>query len=191
MYIELDGVIFCRNFEGRETEWQIGSSISSGGNSIDEDKIWLDVFCVESENTLTSRKAEVPWLVQWVCWRIRIYSEGQYSVILENEVRWGWKHDEYVCFHNSCVSYLKHERFMLICEGITIFLALIPTQKPRIKSPVSLFANILVIVCQGKKKTLSGKKYWSTSLSLEQQANYNNWVSHSISWVFRILQKHL
>ena len=42
---------------------------------------------------------------------------------------------------------------------ITFFLALIPTQKPRITSPVSLFANILATVYQGKKKTVSGKEY--------------------------------
>lgn len=54
MSIEVERVIFCRGFEGRETEWQIGISSCSGGNSIDkEKKIRLDVSCVESENALT------------------------------------------------------------------------------------------------------------------------------------------
>lgn len=70
-------------------EWQIGSSMSSGGKSLDEDKrIWLDVFHVESENALTFLKSRSTVVSAVGVLRIWIYSEGLCSVILENEMRW-------------------------------------------------------------------------------------------------------
>lgn len=88
-----------------------------------------------------SWEAGIPWLVQWV--------QGQSSV--SQKMRCGWGAWWIWMITWLCVSYSEHEGLGLIYGAITFFLALVPTHKPRIMSPVSLLANILATMHQRKK----------------------------------------